>query len=119
MFKVKGITLQTLTGPEGSRRLRLPDFKTIGTLLTGDARNLLDRWSPLLAKEGVKSGEKRSDTNLAEESRLTRYSFGIFYMPHICDTGPTALLPFRRKACCGFLRPKKIRRLRPGSNPRH
>jgi hypothetical protein len=32
-FEVKGkaIPLQALTGPEGSRRLRLPDFKTIGT----------------------------------------------------------------------------------------
>jgi hypothetical protein len=34
-YKVKGkdkaIPLQALTGPEGSRRLRLPDFKTIGT----------------------------------------------------------------------------------------
>jgi hypothetical protein len=31
--KVKGkaILLQAWTGPEGSRRLRLPDFKTIGT----------------------------------------------------------------------------------------
>jgi hypothetical protein len=29
--KVKAIPLQTWTGPEGSRRLRLPDFKTIGT----------------------------------------------------------------------------------------
>jgi hypothetical protein len=29
--KGKVIPLQTLTGPEGSRRLRLPDFKTIGT----------------------------------------------------------------------------------------
>ena len=30
--KVKGkaIPLQAWTGPEGSRRLRLPDFKTIG-----------------------------------------------------------------------------------------
>jgi hypothetical protein len=27
----KAIPLQTLTGPEGSRSLRLPDFKTIGT----------------------------------------------------------------------------------------
>ena len=27
----KAIPLQTWTGPEGSRRLRLPDFKTIGT----------------------------------------------------------------------------------------
>ena len=27
----KAIPLQTWTGPEGSRRLRFPDFKTIGT----------------------------------------------------------------------------------------
>ena len=32
-IKVKGkaIPLQAWTGPEGSRRLRLPDFKTFGT----------------------------------------------------------------------------------------
>jgi hypothetical protein len=31
-FKGKAIPLQALAGPEGSRRLRLPDFfKTIGT----------------------------------------------------------------------------------------
>jgi hypothetical protein len=29
--KGKTIPLQALTGPEDSRRLRLPDFKTIGT----------------------------------------------------------------------------------------
>jgi hypothetical protein len=29
--KGKAIPLQPLTGPEGSRRSRLPDFKTIGT----------------------------------------------------------------------------------------
>jgi hypothetical protein len=29
--KVKAIPLQAWTGPEGSRRLGLPDFKTIGT----------------------------------------------------------------------------------------
>ena len=29
--KVKAIPLQAWTGPEGSRRLRLPDLKTIGT----------------------------------------------------------------------------------------
>jgi hypothetical protein len=29
--KCKAIPLQTWTGPEGSRRLRLPDFTTIGT----------------------------------------------------------------------------------------
>ena len=43
---------------------------------------------------------------------------GIFYMPQICDMGPTALLPLRRKACWGFFRPLKIRWLRPGLNPR-
>jgi hypothetical protein len=32
VFKVKqAIQLQALTGPEGFRRLRLPDFMTIGT----------------------------------------------------------------------------------------
>jgi hypothetical protein len=30
--KGKAISLQAWTGPEGSRRLRLPDFKIIGTL---------------------------------------------------------------------------------------
>jgi hypothetical protein len=29
--KGKAIPLQALTVPEGSRRMRLPDFKTIGT----------------------------------------------------------------------------------------
>ena len=29
--KGKAIPLQAWTGPEGSRRLRRPDFKTIGT----------------------------------------------------------------------------------------
>ena len=31
LVKGKAIPLQAWTGPEGSRRLRLPDFKTIGT----------------------------------------------------------------------------------------
>jgi hypothetical protein len=31
LCKGKEIPLQALTDPEGSRRLRLPDFKTIGT----------------------------------------------------------------------------------------
>jgi hypothetical protein len=30
-YKGKAIPLQAWTGPKGSRRLRLPDFKTIGT----------------------------------------------------------------------------------------
>jgi hypothetical protein len=31
MLKGKAIPLQALTDPEGSRRLRVPDFKTVGT----------------------------------------------------------------------------------------
>ena len=31
LSKNKSIPLKAWTGPEGSRRLRLPDFKTIGT----------------------------------------------------------------------------------------
>ena len=31
LVKSKEIPLQAWTGPEGSRRLRLPDFKTFGT----------------------------------------------------------------------------------------
>jgi hypothetical protein len=31
LVKGKATPLQALTGPEGSRRLRLPDFMTIGT----------------------------------------------------------------------------------------
>jgi len=35
LVKGKAIPLQALTGPEGSRRLRLPYFKTIGTWMVG------------------------------------------------------------------------------------
>ena len=49
--------------------------------------------------------------------RLPRYVLGIFYMPQICDTGLTALLPLRRKACWGFFRPEKSWQLQPGLNP--
>jgi len=31
MLLGKALPLQAWTGPEGSRRLRVPDFKTIGT----------------------------------------------------------------------------------------
>jgi len=30
-YEIKTIPLQAWTGPEGSRKLRLPDFKAIGT----------------------------------------------------------------------------------------
>jgi len=33
--KGKAIPIQAWTGPEVSRRLRLPDFKTIGTCIYG------------------------------------------------------------------------------------
>jgi len=31
MYHLKATPLQAWTGPEGSRRLTLPDFKTVGT----------------------------------------------------------------------------------------
>ena len=44
--------------------------------------------------------------NLAESSDF-HATLGIFYMPKICDMGPTALLPLRRMACWRFFRPEK------------
>jgi hypothetical protein len=54
--KIKAIPLQALTGPEGSRRLRLPDFNT---LRTGDAnlRLFIQFW-------------KTDDANLHFNTRL-------------------------------------------------
>ena len=46
------------------------------------------------------------------------YTSGFFYMLQIFDMEQTALLPFRRKACWGFFPPWRIRRFRPGLNPR-
>jgi hypothetical protein len=43
--------------------------------------------------------------NFAEMTPFLRH-LGIFKMPQSCDMGQTALLPLRRKACCGFFRPK-------------
>jgi hypothetical protein len=48
--------------------------------------------------------------------RLPRY-LGIFYMPQIYDMGPTALLP-PKEGVLRIFSPLKIRRLRPGLNPR-
>jgi len=50
--------------------------------------------------------------------RLPRSILGIFYVPQICDMGPTVLLPLRRKARWGLFCPEKFWRLRPGLNPR-
>ena len=55
-------------------------------------------------------------TNFGLESDF-HVILGIFYMPQICDMGQTALLSLWRKACWGILA-LKIRRLRPGANPR-
>jgi hypothetical protein len=45
------------------------------------------------------------------------FQLEIFYMPQVCNMGPTAVLPFQRKARWGFFRPEKSWRLRPGLNP--
>jgi len=55
----KPIPVQTWTGPEGSRRLKLPDFKTVGTCEPYTAAAFSPRkysWYPfLLEAEPMKS----------------------------------------------------------------
>jgi hypothetical protein len=55
-----------------------------------------DAFRPLAAEVGTMSGNR--SINFAEMPTSTVH-LGIFYMPQICDMEPTALLPFRRKAC--------------------
>jgi hypothetical protein len=42
---------------------------------------------------------------------------GIFHVAQICDMGPMALPPLRRKVCWGSFHPEKSWRLRPGLKP--
>jgi hypothetical protein len=60
---------------------------------------------------------KKWPLNFAYEVALS-CSVGFFYAVKSYDMGPTALLPFRRKSCFGFLLPLKIHRPWPGLNPR-
>ena len=58
------------------------------------------RGSPLAAKGGT-MGEKWWPNGSWDMHPV------FFYMPQIGDMGPIILLPFRRKACWGFLSPCK------------
>jgi hypothetical protein len=80
-----------------------------------DAPAPTDAFSTLAAEVGTTSGNR--PVNFAEMPTSTVH-LGIFYMPQIRDMGPTALLPFRRKAWLRIFPLLKIRRLRPGLNPR-
>jgi hypothetical protein len=80
-----------------------------------DAPAPTDAFHTLAAEVGTMSGNK--PINFAEMPTSTVH-LGIFYMLQICDMGPTALLPFRRKACSRIFPLLKIRWLRPGLNPR-
>jgi hypothetical protein len=60
-------------------------------------RDLCERKQEVWARNGRPNFDRQSDFHVIS---------GFFYMPHICDMGQTALLPLRRKACCGFFRPK-------------
>jgi hypothetical protein len=55
--------------------------------------------------------------NSAVKQRVPRYLKGSFTFCKSATWDLMALLPLRRKACCGFFSPWKIWRLRPGSNP--
>jgi hypothetical protein len=78
-----------------------------------DATAPTDAFRTLTAEVGTMSGNR--SINFAEIPTST-VQLGIFYMPQICDMGPTALLPFRRKACLRIF--YQIRRLRSGLSPR-
>ena len=60
------------------------------------SRAYTTRGSPLAARGGT-MGEKRWPNGAWDMHP------GFFYMPQICVMGPIILLPFRRKACWGFL----------------
>jgi hypothetical protein len=74
-----------------------------------DVRGLYQRRMELWARN-VRS-------NLAYNSTSAEI-VGFFYVPQICDMGPMALLPLRRKACWGIFRPKKSDGFGWGLNPR-
>jgi hypothetical protein len=80
-----------------------------------DAPAPTDAFRTLAAEVGNMSGNR--PINFAEMPTSTVH-LGNFYVPHICDMGPKDLLPFRRKACLRIFPLLKIRRLRPGLNPR-
>ena len=67
------------------------------------------------SSEGWNYGREYCPVNLAEMTTSTP----LWDLLHAAkyDMGPTALLPLRRKGCWGFFA-LKVRRLRPGSNPR-
>jgi hypothetical protein len=69
MRKGKAIRLQALTGPEGSRRLKLPDFKTIDTCQPYAPAALTPRkysWYPFLLETESTPGPK----NVSRESKF-------------------------------------------------
>jgi hypothetical protein len=82
-----------------------------------DAPAPTDAFRTPAAEIGTTTMSGNRPINSAEIATSTVH-LGIFYMPQICNMGPTALLPFRRKACLRIFLLLKIRRLRPGLNPR-
>jgi hypothetical protein len=73
-------------------------------LSSPEAYHVNQRERPLSAKGGT-IGEKYP-IKFSHTIATFTVIVGLFYMPQICDMGPTDLLPHRRKACWGFFRPK-------------
>jgi hypothetical protein len=86
----------------GSLPLLSPAFRRSHFSLS-DASTSPTTRALLVAKGGT--GREWCAVNFAEMMPFLR-QLGIFDMPQICDMGQTALLPFRRKACWEFFRPK-------------
>jgi hypothetical protein len=60
-------------------------------------RDLCERKEEVWARNGRSNLARQSDFHVIA---------GFFNMPQSCDVGQTALIPLRRKACCGIFRPK-------------
>jgi hypothetical protein len=61
---------------------------------------------------------ENEDRQFSLKCRLPRYILGIFYMPQICDMGTHGFTSLPKEGVLKIFPPLKIRRLRPGLNPR-
>jgi hypothetical protein len=70
---------------------------------TPEALHIKQYERPVLIKDGI---VREIAGRFGLRFWLPCKSQGFFYMQQICYMGQAALLPLRRKACCGFFHPK-------------
>jgi hypothetical protein len=80
-----------------------PTINLILVILIRPPETSVNKASRHLVAKQVKRGWESWPLNFAAEASIMLV--GFFNMPWICDMGPTALLPLRRKACYGIYHP--------------